>query len=146
MVEHQLPKLRVAGSSPVSRSTNASCLVRRVSVRAVRHGLARDGRRGGRRGHDARQTDDRVDRARQHRAVAEDGGDQIELEEADQAPVDRPNDDKKGEEGEKDGGNKPKDGESPEEAARRILRENADFEKGALTPGRLEYRQPEKDW
>ena len=33
---------------------------------------------------------------------------------------------------------------SPE--ARRILRENSDFEKGALNPGRLEYRQPDKDW
>ena len=52
----------------------------------------------------------------------------------------------KGDDGDKKGGNKPKDGESPEEAARRILRENADFEKGALNPGRLEYRQPDKDW
>ena len=49
-------------------------------------------------------------------------------------------------ESDKKGGNKPKDGESPEDAARRILRENADFEKGALNPGRLEYRQPDKDW
>ena len=40
----------------------------------------------------------------------------------------------------------PKPGESPQDAARRILRENADFEKGALTPGRLDYNQPEKDW
>lgn len=55
-------------------------------------------------------------------------------------PQDQPADgDKKGDKG-------PKPGESPEEAARRILRENADFEKGALTPGRLEYSQPEKDW
>jgi hypothetical protein len=55
-------------------------------------------------------------------------------------PQDPPADgDQKGDKG-------PKPGESPEEAARRILRENADFEKGALTPGRLEYSQPEKDW
>ena len=60
---------------------------------------------------------------------------------------DRPEDGKGDKEGDKkNGGNKPKDGESPEDAARRILRENADFEKGALNPGRLEYRQPEKDW
>ena len=48
--------------------------------------------------------------------------------------------------GDKDGGKKPKPGESPEEAARRILDENADFEKGALGPNRIEYRQPDKDW
>jgi Ca-activated chloride channel homolog len=63
---------------------------------------------------------------------------------------DRPQDDKKDgkgdKEGEKNGGNKPKAGETPEDAARRILRENSDFEKGALNPGRLEYRQPDKDW
>jgi Ca-activated chloride channel family protein len=54
--------------------------------------------------------------------------------------------DKKDGEGDKDGGNKPKPGESPEDAARRILKENADFEKGALGPKRFEYRQPDKDW
>ncbi|MCW1883290.1 VWA domain-containing protein [Luteolibacter flavescens] len=61
---------------------------------------------------------------------------------------DRPDDrDGKGDrEGDKDGGKQPKAGETPEEAASRILRENADFEKGALNPGRTEYRQPEKDW
>jgi tetratricopeptide (TPR) repeat protein len=59
---------------------------------------------------------------------------------------DRPEDGKGDKEGDKDGGNKPKAGETPEDAARRILRENADFEKGALNPGRLEYRQPDKDW
>ena len=40
----------------------------------------------------------------------------------------------------------PRPGESPEDAARRILKENADFEKGALGPNRIEYRQPDKDW
>ncbi|MCW1925235.1 VWA domain-containing protein [Luteolibacter arcticus] len=60
---------------------------------------------------------------------------------------DRPKDGKGDKEGDKkNGGSKPKEGETPEDAARRILRENADFEKGALNPGRLEYRQPEKDW
>jgi Ca-activated chloride channel family protein len=57
----------------------------------------------------------------------------------------RPEDKKPGDTG-KDGAKQPKPGESPEDAARRILRENADFEKGALSPGSLEYRQPEKDW
>lgn len=36
--------------------------------------------------------------------------------------------------------------ESPEDRARRILKENADLEKGPLTPGRREFRAPEKDW
>jgi Ca-activated chloride channel family protein len=58
---------------------------------------------------------------------------------------DRPKDKEPGDSDNK-GDKGPKPGESPEDAARRILRENADFEKGALTPGRLEYRQPEKDW
>ena len=58
---------------------------------------------------------------------------------------DRP-DDKKPDKSDKDGSKKPKDGESPEDTARRILKENADFEKGALSPGRLQYEQPEKDW
>ena len=41
----------------------------------------------------------------------------------------------------------PKDpDETPEERARRILQENADLEKGPLTPGRREFRPPEKDW
>lgn len=45
-------------------------------------------------------------------------------------------------------GNKkgPRPGESPEDAARRILNENADLQKGALNPGRAIFRQPEKDW
>ena len=36
--------------------------------------------------------------------------------------------------------------ESPEERARRILKENADLEKGPLTPGRREFQAPAKDW
>jgi len=39
-----------------------------------------------------------------------------------------------------------KPGETPEEAARRILRENADLQKGALSPGRVRFSRPEKDW
>jgi Ca-activated chloride channel family protein len=36
--------------------------------------------------------------------------------------------------------------ESPQQRARRILQENADLEKGPLTPGHHEFRPPEKDW
>lgn len=36
--------------------------------------------------------------------------------------------------------------ETPEERARRILSENADLQKGPLTPGRREFMSPEKDW
>lgn len=49
------------------------------------------------------------------------------------------NDDRKG-----DKGKNPD--ETPEDRARRILKENADLEKGPLTPGRREFRPPEKDW
>ncbi len=53
--------------------------------------------------------------------------------------------------GEKDDGKQPQKppqdpNESPEDRARRILKENADLEKGPLTPGRREFRRPEKDW
>jgi len=79
--------------------------------------------------------------------------DQGENGEGDREPKDqdqgkggeRPKDPKPGDSADQ-GDKGPKPGESPEDAARRILRENADFEKGALTPGRLEYQQPEKDW
>lgn len=36
--------------------------------------------------------------------------------------------------------------ESPEERAHRILKENADLEKGPLSPGRREFRDASKDW
>lgn len=36
--------------------------------------------------------------------------------------------------------------ESPEERSRRILKENADLEKGPLSPGRREFRDAEQDW
>ncbi len=36
--------------------------------------------------------------------------------------------------------------ESPEDRARRILKENSDCEKGPLTPGRYEFQDPEEDW
>lgn len=49
---------------------------------------------------------------------------------------------------EKDGkGKEPQDpDETPEERARRLLEENADLERGPLTPGRREFMSPEKDW
>jgi hypothetical protein len=55
-----------------------------------------------------------------------------------------------------DGGDKKKDdskskgpgdpNETPEDRARRLLSDNADLEKGPLTPGRIEQRRPKKDW
>ncbi len=62
-------------------------------------------------------------------------------EEEKRGPGDRPAEDRQG------GADKsPKPGEAPEDAARRILRENADFERGAPRRGRIDYEQPEKDW
>lgn len=59
----------------------------------------------------------------------------------------KPNDGKKPE---KDQKGKSPDGERPDETpkdrARRILKENADLEKGPLSPGKVEFRDPEKDW
>lgn len=50
-------------------------------------------------------------------------------------------------EAEGDGGTKPEDAnESPQDRARRLLQENTDLEKGPLTPGRREFRNPAKDW
>lgn len=36
--------------------------------------------------------------------------------------------------------------ETPEDTARRLLKENSDIEKGPLTPGRRGFRIPRKDW
>jgi len=41
---------------------------------------------------------------------------------------------------------KPRPDESPEDHARRQLKESADLERGPLTPGRREFMPPEKDW
>jgi Ca-activated chloride channel family protein len=61
---------------------------------------------------------------------------------------DKDKDGKKGKDKDKKDGNK--DGEnpneSPQERAHRILKENADLEKGPLSPGRREFRDPQKDW
>jgi len=47
----------------------------------------------------------------------------------------------------KEDGKQPRDpNETPQDRARRILKENADLEKGPLTPGRIEFNAPEKDW
>jgi hypothetical protein len=49
-----------------------------------------------------------------------------------------------------EGSEEPKDdgeeGETPEERARRRLKENADVERGPLSPGRFELNDPDKDW
>ncbi len=56
----------------------------------------------------------------------------------------------KGDEGKKPDESDPKGAadpnETPEERARRILSENSDLQKGSLTPGRREFRSPDKDW
>lgn len=39
-----------------------------------------------------------------------------------------------------------RENETPQERARRLLQENTDLEKGPLTPGHFEFRNPEKDW
>lgn len=59
--------------------------------------------------------------------------------------------DKNGKKDEKDGDEKgDKSGENPNESpqdrARRLLKENADLERGPLTRGRREFQNPEKDW
>lgn len=40
----------------------------------------------------------------------------------------------------------PKPGETVEEHALRMLKENSDVETGPLSPGRIRFRKPEKDW
>ena len=50
-------------------------------------------------------------------------------------------------EGKKDGDKRGENpNESPQDRARRILKENSDLEKGPLTTGRREFRDAEKDW
>ncbi|GAA5484608.1 vWA domain-containing protein [Haloferula sargassicola] len=44
------------------------------------------------------------------------------------------------------GETEPRPGETPKEAAERLLRENADLQKGALSPGRFRPAPPDKDW
>ena len=59
-------------------------------------------------------------------------------------------DGQKGKEKEKNQKDGDKEGEnpneSPQERAHRILKENADLEKGPLAPGRREFRDAEQDW
>ncbi|MDP3851563.1 MAG: VWA domain-containing protein [Luteolibacter sp.] len=81
-------------------------------------------------------------------------GDQGDQGEDDEDPKDgsgdeeeKPDDKSGKKEDEEESGESPRDpNESPEERARRILKENADLEKGPLTPGRREFNPPEKDW
>lgn len=70
------------------------------------------------------------------------GGD----EEKDQDGSGGDNKDKKDADGDEKNGMKPKPGESPEDTARRILKENADYEKGVPSKARIDYEQPDKDW
>jgi Ca-activated chloride channel homolog len=59
---------------------------------------------------------------------------------------DKPGGDKESDKDSDKKGKGQKPDETPEDRARRILKENADLEKGPLTPGRREFRDPEKDW
>ena len=68
-----------------------------------------------------------------------------EPKEGSEGEKEQPDKSKKGEEP-KEGEKEQDPNETPEERARRILKENADLEKGPLTPGRREFRAPEKDW
>jgi Ca-activated chloride channel homolog len=84
------------------------------------------------------------------------GGDQKQQESPEGGKDPKPQKDpsKQGESGEKkepdDKGDGKKSGndpnETPEQQAKRILKDNADLEKGPLTPGRRMFRNPEKDW
>ena len=61
---------------------------------------------------------------------------------------DKDKDGKKGKDEKKDKGDEGGDNpnESPKERAHRILKENADLEKGPLSPARREYGNAQKDW
>jgi len=78
------------------------------------------------------------------------GGDQEKDPKGDQGDEpDGKNKGSSGKEDESDQKSKSKDSdpnESPKERARRLLKENSDLEKGPLSPGRREFRDPEKDW
>ncbi len=74
-------------------------------------------------------------------------------QESDQDPGNQPRQnedeqsaDDEGNEEQEEGENENGEPETPEERARRILEESSDREKGPLTPGRIEFRNPEKDW
>lgn len=60
-----------------------------------------------------------------------------------QNPADQPGDKKDDKDSDR---GKTEPGETPEQRARRILKENADLEKGPLTPGRREFVPPKQDW
>jgi tetratricopeptide (TPR) repeat protein len=81
------------------------------------------------------------------------GGDNPDPEKGDKGDKDDKGD--KGDQGDKpddkDKGDKEKDAEgnpneSPEDKARRLLKENSDVEKGPLSQGRRGFRIPDKDW
>jgi tetratricopeptide (TPR) repeat protein len=61
---------------------------------------------------------------------------------------DKDKDGKKGKDKDKKDGDKNGENpnESPQDRAKRILKENADLEKGPLSPGRREFRDADKDW
>ena len=95
-------------------------------------------------------------RPRRRRGFEGEGGEKPEGEKGkgDKEPKDGSGDegdkDKDGKKGKEkndtdgDGGEDPN--ESPEDRARRILKDNADLETGPLSPGRREFRDAKKDW
>jgi tetratricopeptide (TPR) repeat protein len=76
------------------------------------------------------------------------GGDQKDPKDGSGKQGDQKKDGQKGKDKDQkkkgDSGDNPN--ESPEERSRRILKENADLEKGPLTPGRREFRDAAQDW
>ena len=78
-----------------------------------------------------------------------DQGDEAQPEQGEDGEDSEKPDDKSGKNADQDerDGKSPEDTqESPAERARRILKENADCEKGPLSPGRFEFNPPAKDW
>ncbi len=75
----------------------------------------------------------------------EDDGGGGEEKQDEQGPGEEEREESTGEKDDK-GDTEPRPGETPEEAAERLLRENADLQKGALSPGRRHFSRPEKDW
>jgi hypothetical protein len=71
------------------------------------------------------------------------GGDEENEDNPDKKSGQKPDDKKDKKDASKEGS---KPDETPEERARRILKENADLEKGPLSPGQRLFRDPEKDW
>ncbi len=95
---------------------------------------------------------DKKGKGKDKKKSGEEGGEGEEKKDGEGDSGDEEKDGKKSQGKKKDGEKKNNDkngdnpNESPQERAHRILKENADTEKGPLTPGRREFRDAEKDW